>query len=133
MACLFDDGRATQQALEQTVYNAYAKAVRESLCEVVRKECVGCQIDHPSQKQHEVCLLMSFDEKVDYFLEEALKQVDEMRVMQEWVTEVETLFPAQDISHILLQEFRWDLSDLDIQGDLGRLASLIKENEKNKT
>ena len=133
MACLFGDGSARQQVLEQAVYNAYAKALREPLREVIHNECYGCQIDHPSQKQHNVCLFMSFDEQVDCFLQEALKRVDEMRVTEAWMSEIETIFPNQDISHILLQEFIWDMPDFGTREGLRRLGSLIKEQEKNNS
>ena len=69
MACLFDVDNARQKALEHAVYNAYVKVAREPLREFIRGKCYGCQIDHPSQKQHDVCLLMTYDEQVDCFLE----------------------------------------------------------------
>ena len=34
------------------MYNVYAKALENLLFDVVQEERHGCQIDHPSQKQH---------------------------------------------------------------------------------
>ena len=84
MACLFDELQANQQVLEQTAYKVYAKVVRETLYEVAQENCHGCQIDHPSQKQHDVCLFMSLEEKLDYFLDEALERVDLERATEKW-------------------------------------------------
>ena len=69
---------------------------------------------------------------MDCYLAKALNRVDEMRAMQEWMTEVETLFPAQDLSQILLHEFRWDLTDVGCQKGLERLCFLIKQQQKQE-
>ena len=53
-----------------------------------------------------------------------------MRVVEEWMTEIETMFPNQDISRILVQEFKWDMSDFDCREELRRLGSVMKEQEK---
>ena len=132
MACLFDDDTARQKALEHAVYNAYVKVLREPLWEVIRNECYGCQIDHPSQKQHEVCLFMTYDEQVDCFLEEALKRVDENRLLGEWMAEIATMFPNQDISPILLNEIKWDMPNIDSKEGLRRLGLLMKQQEKTQ-
>ena len=126
MACLFDDDNARQKALEHAVYNAYVKVLREPLWEVIRGKCYGCQIDHPSQNQH-VCLLMTYDEQVDCFLEEALKRVNKNRLRKEWMAEIATVFPNQNISHILLNEIKWDMPDIDSKEGLMRLGSLMKQ------
>ena len=36
--------------------------------------CYGCEVDHPSQVQHQ-CLMMSDEEKVDWYFEEALTEM----------------------------------------------------------
>ena len=43
---------------------------------VCQQICYGCQVDHPSQIQHGVCLMMDEAERVEYYLNEALKLVD---------------------------------------------------------
>ena len=69
MACLFQEKRENnQQMIDQAVRQAHVKALRDALMKVVHEECYGCQVDHPSQKQHDVCLFMTFDEQVHCFL-----------------------------------------------------------------
>ena len=115
MACLFQELQVTQQLLEQTAYKVYAKVVRETLYEVAQENCHGCRIDHPSQKQHDVCLFMSLEEKLDYFLDEALERVDLERATEKWNKALEELFPAQATSHIALYDYKSTNTELDRQ------------------
>ena len=92
IACLYDDNSiGQQQVVERELYNAYAKAVEKSLLDIVREECHGCQIDHPSQKQHDVCLFMTHDQQVDCFREDVLKRIDDVEVVEDRIKEVERL------------------------------------------
>ena len=92
IACLYDENSiGQQQVVERELYNAYAKAVEKSLLDIVREECHGCQIDHPSQKQHDVCLFMTHDQQVDCFREDVLKRIDDVEVVEDRIKEVERL------------------------------------------
>ena len=92
IACLYDENSiGQQQVVERELYNAYAKALEKSLLDIVREECHGCQIDHPSQKQHDVCLFMTHDQQVDCFREDVLKRIDDVEVVQDRIKEVERL------------------------------------------
>ena len=42
--------------------------VRDRINLLIPKHCIGCTVNHLSQSQHTVCLLMSWDEQVGCFL-----------------------------------------------------------------
>ena len=49
----------------------YAACLHKYIDRVAEKHCSGCKIGHPSQLQHDICLLMDWEEKVDSFFDEA--------------------------------------------------------------
>ena len=49
--------------------------------DLVARNCYGCAIDHPSQRQH-VCCMMDLDERVLVYFDEAFASMDVFRVME---------------------------------------------------
>ena len=75
----------------------YAKALINVKDIVVKKDCFGCLIDHPSQIQHDCTMsdLMNDDEHAyDFYFEEMLEEVDENKVLLAW----EKLVQGLDVS-----------------------------------
>ena len=66
-------------AMEQ-LNRIYAKELDVCVAQAVTKLCHGCIVDHPSQHQHDVCLMMGREQQVDWVFEEALSMVDEDRI-----------------------------------------------------
>ena len=66
-----------------------AKHILKVLPDVVKEKCYGCQVDHPSPKQHNVCLMMTNDEKVEVCLDTALARVNAFDIYEEFLA----LFP----------------------------------------
>ena len=58
--------------LEKYLMQAYAQQLVNCIQNIAEKKCFGCQVDHPSQVQHDVCLMMSWEERIDVCFEEAL-------------------------------------------------------------
>ena len=113
MDCLYDDNSITQQqVVEREMYNAYAKAVEKSLIDIVTEENHGCQIDHPSQKQHDVYLFMTYDQQVDCFLEDVLKRIDDVEVVEDWIKEVERLYPGSNVYDLITDCFHGQTYEL---------------------
>ena len=50
-------------------------ALKQAVVQVVFQKCYGCQVDHPSQIQHDVCIMMDIDEQIHYCLADALPYV----------------------------------------------------------
>lgn len=55
----------------------YPKALLEVRNDVIKKNCYGCLIDHPSQTQHD-CIMSDFiqddEQAIDFYLEERLAE-----------------------------------------------------------
>lgn len=64
-----------------TVRDVYVKELNDSaLDNSISRMCYGCIHNHPSQTQHDVCLMMDRQEQIDYVLQDALKHVCEMKI-----------------------------------------------------
>lgn len=59
--------------------------------EYVRSDCYGCQVDHPSQVQHVLCLYSSTEEWTELYIEKALQMLDSYKVMEKWYPHIRTL------------------------------------------
>ena len=44
---------------------SYAICLHLVMSNVAKKYCNGCHYDHPSQLEHDVCVMMTFEEQVD--------------------------------------------------------------------
>jgi hypothetical protein len=69
---------------EQHLVSCFAKHLADQITELVKKNCYGCQNDHPSQIQHDKCLMMNQEEKLDEYLDEAWSLISEEAVLHEW-------------------------------------------------
>ena len=59
----------------------YALHLKPIIRTVSRELCHGCQVDHPSQKQHDVCLIMDEEDRIHHCLERALEEVDVAKII----------------------------------------------------
>jgi hypothetical protein len=84
------DRRCTNNGVrrKREIHNTFNKYMCEELITIIKQEvnnnCAGCQIDHPSQLQHELCLLTDTDEHIDMFLVTAIRQLDPYAIMTKW-------------------------------------------------
>ncbi len=69
---------------EQHLVSCFAKHLADKITELIKKDCYGCQNDHPSQIQHDKCLMMNQEEKLDEYLDEAWSLIAEETVLHEW-------------------------------------------------
>ena len=64
-----------KQIRQDQIYHELIEKCAEALVGEVQTNaqlsCYGCQVDHPSQRQHDACLMMSFAERVDRYFPEA--------------------------------------------------------------
>ena len=102
------------------IHNSFEKYMLEELriliAEEVISQCHGCQIDHPSQKQHELCLFKTRREHTEMFIEKVMMELDLYKIMEKWYPElrrmnlsgcdyVEAYKLWQDIKYNVLTEF----------------------------
>lgn len=58
--------------------------LQELIYECVKRDCYGCQVDHPSQVQHVLCLMTDCDVWVDLYIHEVLAKFNFSKVMDKW-------------------------------------------------
>ena len=49
--------------------------LRSLIAGEVINQCHGCQIDHPSQKQHDLCLFKTRQEHTEMFIEKVMMEL----------------------------------------------------------
>ena len=83
----------TSTPKQDQIYDELIQICAEALVKDVETtaqlECYGCQVDHPSQRHHDVCLMMSFAERVDRCFPEAylfwvMRQKHDDTLFQTW-------------------------------------------------
>ena len=81
-----------QNELERQLIQAYVDVVADIIMDLVKENCNGCYIDHPSQRQHD-CMMMDDDILVYRYLTRALQKVDEEEVMNMFSKNTESFAP----------------------------------------
>ena len=90
---------------------SYALHLRSVLSSVATKYCNGCYYDHPSQLEHDACMIMSFEERVNEWFDEALQMVDEDYIIGHWFGALGKLHPSvryHEVSQYLDPAYRLD-------------------------
>ena len=81
---LFDeifDSTRLEEATEMV--NTYViEELQSNITGIMRENCYGCIVDHPSQTQHPLCLFSTTDEWVDLFMNTALRKLDAYKIME---------------------------------------------------
>ena len=67
--------------LDRALAQAYAVHLHPIIPSIARTLCYGCSVDHPSQLQHDVCLLMDKEERILHCLSKAIQVVDEQKIL----------------------------------------------------
>ena len=49
----------------ECILNEITETVTDKMCDVLVELCNGCRIDHPSQKQHDLCLMATDEERLE--------------------------------------------------------------------
>lgn len=84
---------------------AYAKHIEPLVKPVMKKLCHGCQVDHPSQHQHD-CLMMEEEEKIRYCLDDCLKLINEREVMDTFTEAMTIAAILRCPNHLYEKHFR---------------------------
>ena len=61
-----------------------ARHIASGVAELSKLRCYGCEIDHPSQRQHD--FLLPEDILIDMYFDEALEKVNSTAVIRDWLT-----------------------------------------------
>ncbi len=90
---------------------SYAQHLTNLIKDLASNDCFGCQVDHPSQTQHDICIMMDFSQQVEKYLEPALLLLDENSVIGTWfgyLGKVQPVVRYHEISPYLDTDWRWD-------------------------
>ena len=105
------DSRDRSRDIADLLKWCYALHLRPHMSAIAHQYCHGCSFDHPSQKEHNVCVMMTFEEQVDMWFNEALTKVDEDLVLGKWFGSIGGLYPPvryHEISRYIDPEYRID-------------------------
>ena len=72
--------------LKHELLICYAEELRKVIFEQLVKElCNGCSMDHPSQIQHDVCLMMDTSDQISLCLDLGLERLCQEKIIAKWV------------------------------------------------
>jgi hypothetical protein len=98
---------------EKQLVDCYAEELKFIINRLIKEQCYGCQTDHPSQIQHDKCLMLTGEEQLDEFLEDAWSNISETDVLTKW--------------YKILQKYS---SPPLIPKEIKRIEGLIEQSEK---
>ena len=81
-----------QKMIGDILLNCYAEEITSTITSMVLKNCNGCLIDHPSQRQHD-CLMMEADERLWLYFQAALESVSEAEVVEKFMNSLKDIKP----------------------------------------
>ncbi|KAL4231811.1 hypothetical protein ACF0H5_009387 [Mactra antiquata] len=64
-------------SLQEDLNHHIVNELQSWIYDQVKLDCYGCQVDHPSQVQHVLCLYASSEEWVELYIEKALLQLED--------------------------------------------------------
>lgn len=67
---------------EDKIKNKLVQELKKKLNEISERKCAGCEINHPSQRQHECCM-KSISEKIEEFYNDLIESFDIEQFIQE--------------------------------------------------
>ena len=68
------EGQKIERFLKHTLDFLYARAILDLLDDVVKENCYGCEVDHPSQMHH-TCLMWTKAEHLDAYFDKAFEKI----------------------------------------------------------
>lgn len=112
-----------EEEIEKELLSAYAKVLAKDVHELVKINCEACEIFDGSQDHHD-CLMLENNIRVYRYLEEALQNVDEEKVMKNFLNNVkkwtlneleESKYRCRENRKAILVNKRDELEDLVIE------------------
>ena len=68
----------------------YAREILRRLPEAIRRQCVGCQLESLSQRDH-TCTCHSYSEQLHMYFEDVLACISEADILMKWTDSTATL------------------------------------------
>lgn len=70
--------------LMSSLKQLFCEEMKSLITDIAKCSCYGCSVDHPSQIQHDICIMSSTDEWTDMFLQKAMQQLNLEKVREKW-------------------------------------------------
>ena len=91
--------------IEMEHIRVFAVEIYFLMPDIIKKTCNGCRINHPSQIEHDVCLMMTREEMVEHCFDEALCKIDINRS----ILLLKRLIPINVDSYIFTEQWNRDI------------------------
>ena len=88
---------------ENATIDIHAELLLPTIIAIIKKRCHGCNVDHSSQLQHDICLMQPFAVSVHNYIDEALARITVFEINR-IATNRASLMKAVDVP---LQESVW--------------------------
>ena len=97
--------------IEDILLRAYAEVLQQDICDLTNKNCEACEINDLSQHHHD-CMMLSGEIRVYRYLFEALQNVDDTRVTDIFMKNIETLDPPINALELLKYQCKDSREDI---------------------
>ena len=109
----------------ENIDNLLTKSVvchlQDMITDEVNKNCYGCQVHHPSQKQHDLCLMTSKEDLTYQFIDSALMNMDPYKIMEDWYPKIQSM-DMDDKEHLFAYRL-WKHTKEDIEQNKRQLIT----------
>ena len=101
------EGQKVERFLKHTLDYLYARTILELLNDVVKENCYGCEVDHPSQVEH-TCLMWTQVEHLDVYFNLTFEKIIYGDIVKKFRKKVEFMdIPIDDKNSVLDQFDDW--------------------------
>lgn len=87
---LSEEQRKIERLLIDTFEFIYARTILDHLPEVVKRDCYGCEISHPSQTHHP-CLMWTELEQLDFYFDQIFEEVSSTDTIKKLKEEIQLM------------------------------------------
>jgi len=102
------DINSEQSKYRRTLSELAVEEMEKIFWEVLKLECYGCQVEHPSQRQHQ-CLMRDIEENVEQLFFTMLQQLDWESLNKQCCELTNCIFKNEHMltDEILLRDSEW--------------------------
>lgn len=98
------DVNQVERYIKHTMNFLYARTILELLNDVVRENCYGCEVDHPSQVHH-TCLMWTNIEHLHTYLDLTFNKIDQRSIVNQLRNQVELMELPEHHKTIVHEQF----------------------------
>ena len=94
-----------QDAIEKMLIDAFADHLSYEILTLTNENCYGCKIDHPSQREHDCCMMDNTTMTCNY-LDAAMERIDQDKAMKNFIDLTNEHLPVNSLEFL-----RYDCKD----------------------